>query len=100
MPTDEGNSLSAEHTEGVASVISHELAHQWFGNLVTMRWWDDLWLKEGFATFMSYTAIQKVCFFKNFDSGNKRTVQFNQKKPQFHRLDFPKLAIYGFLCNQ
>ncbi|MGP6294144.1 M1 family metallopeptidase [Caldiplasma sukawensis] len=41
----------------IDEVISHELAHQWFGDLVTMKWWDDLWLNESFATFMSYKAV-------------------------------------------
>ncbi|HEX8284240.1 MAG TPA: M1 family aminopeptidase [Pyrinomonadaceae bacterium] len=43
-----------------AEVILHEAAHQWFGDLVTMRWFDDLWLKEGFATFMAYKAFERV----------------------------------------
>ena len=41
----------------IAEVVAHEIAHQWFGNLVTMRWWDDLWLNEAFATWIAY----KVC---------------------------------------
>lgn len=44
----------------VATVISHELAHQWFGDLVTMNWWDDLWLNESFANMMEYVAIDAI----------------------------------------
>jgi puromycin-sensitive aminopeptidase len=40
----------------IAEVIAHEIAHQWFGNLVTMKWWDDLWLNEAFATWIAYKA--------------------------------------------
>ena len=43
-----------------AEVILHEMAHMWFGNLVTMRWWDDLWLNESFATYMSYVALMQA----------------------------------------
>lgn len=44
----------------IATVISHELSHQWFGNLVTMKWWDDLWLNESFATIMEYVCVDAV----------------------------------------
>ena len=43
-----------------ANVIFHEAAHQWFGDTVTMKWFDDLWLKEGFAEFMAYKTMEKV----------------------------------------
>ncbi|XP_037538583.1 alanyl (membrane) aminopeptidase a [Nematolebias whitei] len=45
------------HKEEIIFTIAHELAHQWFGNMVTMKWWNDLWLKEGFSSYMSYLAV-------------------------------------------
>ena len=46
--------------EYIASVIAHETSHQWFGNLVTMKWWDDLWLNESFANMMEYQAVDAM----------------------------------------
>jgi len=56
---DEANA-SSRQLQRVAEVVIHELAHQWFGNLVTMEWWDDLWLNEGFATWMEHSICAEL----------------------------------------
>lgn len=52
--------ISVSGKQYIAMVVAHELSHQWFGNLVTMKWWDDLWLNESFATVMEYLAPDAI----------------------------------------
>ncbi|XP_008186165.1 aminopeptidase N isoform X2 [Acyrthosiphon pisum] len=61
------------NVHGVAEVIAHELAHQWFGNLVTMKWWTDLWLNEGFATYVAARGVDYL--YPEWNSFQVETVQ-------------------------
>ncbi|KAI4824305.1 hypothetical protein KUCAC02_012828 [Chaenocephalus aceratus] len=51
---------SNSNKERIATIIAHELAHMWFGNLVTLRWWNDLWLNEGFASYVEYLGADNA----------------------------------------
>jgi aminopeptidase N len=53
-----------EERRNLASIILHEMAHMWFGDFVTMKWWNDLWLNESFATYMSFLALSENTEFK------------------------------------
>ena len=65
-----------------STLIYHELSHQWFGNLVTMKWFDDLWLKEGFATFYGYKAMAEL------EPGQRSWLRFLQRvKPRAYAVD-------------
>jgi aminopeptidase N len=67
-------SSSAETKQDIYEVLAHEIAHQWFGDLVTMAWWDNLWLNEGFASWM----------------GSKCTAHFNPQWEVWLRREFPR----------
>ncbi|MBL8750399.1 MAG: ERAP1-like C-terminal domain-containing protein [Planctomycetes bacterium] len=65
-----------------STLVYHELSHQWFGNLVTMKWFDDLWLKEGFATFIAYQALEEL------EPEQKAWLRFLQRtKPRAYEVD-------------
>ena len=83
-----------DHLIGIVMVIAHEIAHQWFGNLVTMSKWNELWLKESFAKFFEYFIIDHICpewdiksrFIKNLF----RTFEFDSielKSVTIHNID-------------
>jgi len=71
-----------------AEVVLHELAHMWFGNLVTMKWWDGLWLNESFATYISFLAMSEATRFQdcwqNFLGSIKTWAYREDQKPTTH----------------
>jgi aminopeptidase N len=79
--------------QALASVIMHEMAHQWFGDLVTMKWWNGLWLNESFASFMGTLATFEATEFKDawqhFYSTGKQAAYVQDQKSTTHPIEVP-----------
>ena len=75
---------------GRAEVFLHELAHMWFGDLVTMEWWNDVWLNESFATYMAYLGLERVTEFsdgwQDFQADMKLWAMEEDQLPTTHRI--------------
>jgi aminopeptidase N len=80
-----------EERRGRADTILHEMAHMWFGDLVTMRWWNGLWLNESFATYMASVAMERTGLFsgapQSFFSGMKRWAYSEDQLPTTHPIE-------------
>lgn len=79
---------SREEKENLANILLHEMAHMWFGDLVTMKWWDELWLNESFATYMAFDASEKATEYKDawmsFQRRGKLTAYIEDQYPTTH----------------
>lgn len=88
---------------GLANVIAHEMAHMWFGDLVTMRWWNGLWLNESFATYMANLAINEASDFDNawdvFYSGTKQWAYRSDDSVNTHAIELPVPSTGDALTN-
>ncbi|WP_448564618.1 aminopeptidase N [Thalassotalea ganghwensis] len=87
----------------LANTIAHELAHMWFGDLVTMRWWNGLWLNESFATYMANLAIDKASDYDNawdvFYSGTKQWAYRSDDSVNTHAIELPVPSTADALTN-
>lgn len=87
----------------LANVIAHEMAHMWFGNLVTMRWWNGLWLNESFATYMANLAVAEAMDFDNtwdvFYAGTKQWAYRSDDSVNTHAIELPVATTGDALTN-
>ncbi len=87
----------------LANTIAHEMAHMWFGDLVTMRWWNGLWLNESFATYMAHLALVENSDFDNvwdvFYSGTKQWAYRSDDSVNTHAIELPVASTADALSN-
>jgi len=85
--------MSQSQRQRLASVIMHEMAHQWFGNLATMKWWNGLWLNESFAAFMATLATSEATEFDNawrsFYASGKQAAYSADQRVTTHPIEVP-----------
>lgn len=85
--------MTLDEKQSLANVILHEMAHQWFGDLVTMHWWNDLWLNESFAEFMASQALVAATEFKeawlDFTAYGKRGAYYEDQLVTTHAIATP-----------
>ncbi|MBR9729373.1 aminopeptidase N [Shewanella intestini] len=96
-------SMTQAQKQSLASVIMHEMAQQWIGNLVTMRWWNGLWLNESFASFMGALATSEVTEFnhawQDFDAKSKQQAYQKDRLITAHPIDVPVTSSHNAFDN-
>ncbi|MTV37636.1 aminopeptidase N [Duganella radicis] len=95
--------MTAAQKQSLAGVIMHEMAHQWFGDLVTMKWWNGLWLNESFASFMGTLATAESTEFTNawqgFYSGGKQSAYVQDQRVTTHAIETPVASTANAFDN-
>ena len=95
--------MNHSQKENLARVIMHEMAHQWFGNLVTMKWWNGLWLNESFAAFMATLATSEATEFtdvwRSFYAGGKQAAYRQDKRVTTHPIEVPIATSHNAFDN-
>ncbi len=92
-----------EQLKGTIETLLHEMAHMWFGNIVTMVWWNDLWLNESFATYMANLAMVEATEYKDgwvdFFIGAKTWAYWEDSLPTTHPIEAPILTVKAAFAN-